>query len=314
MKKIIGFAAAAVFVIAGSAGVVLHRRCPLISLAVGEALRDGLADNGQPASDWQPLSESQSSELAVQLAPYRNARLTGPEVSAGAGRKRLICIDPGHPSLFSRGDKPLNGTTEAHINWLVALRLRDVLKAGGADVMMTKSLEEELVDNRDRAVMINKAAADYLAENPGAAALAVHLHCDDSPDQKGFAVYYPDREGKYAGVSGNEPDIGFVGPDEEIRRSSRCLAEAVEAGMKKRLKGRLNALGVKGDSKTYVGGWQGALTASIFSKVPTITIEMVTLNRISEAEFIKTPRGQKRMAEAIAAGLLSYGPENTRPE
>jgi len=35
--------------------------------------------------------------------------------------------------------------------------------------------------------------------------------------------------------------------------------------------------GVRGDSKTLIGSKQGALTGSIFSQVPIVTIEMVVL-------------------------------------
>ena len=61
------------------------------------------------------------------------------------------------------------------------------------------------------------------------------------------------------------------------------------------------------DYQTKVGREQGgALTGSIFSEVPVVTIEMVTLSDPGDAEFIKTEEGQRRMADAIADGVARY--------
>ena len=63
---------------------------------------------------------------------------------------------------------------------------------------------------------------------------------------------------------------------------------------------------MRGDSKTQVGSNQGALTFSIFSKIPTITIEMAVLTNKHDAAFIKSDAGQEKMAQALAAGILLY--------
>ena len=71
--------------------------------------------------------------------------------------------------------------------------------------------------------------------------------------------------------------------------------------------------GVRGDSATAIGSKQGALTASIFSQVPIVTIEMVDLSNKADADFIKSEAGQKRMAHAISAGVAAFAtpsPEN----
>ncbi|MDD2774259.1 MAG: N-acetylmuramoyl-L-alanine amidase [Elusimicrobiales bacterium] len=243
---------------------------------------------------------------------------------------RLICIDPGHPSLYSSGDAPQHGTTEVHINWVVALKLKDVLRSKGVEVMMTKSSEGQKVDNRDRALAMNKAAAGFLQNNKNGAALTVHLHCDSDAGsrknaneeeedsfleedkslapgmRRGFAIYYPDRQGTYTGVNGHGDDIGFTGPSEKIQAASKQLAAAVDGAMLVTLKNDLKDLGVKGDSRTLVGSRQGALSYSIFSEIPTITIEMVMLSNELDAKFIKSEAGQRKMAEAIAAGVLDY--------
>lgn len=65
-------------------------------------------------------------------------------------------------------------------------------------------------------------------------------------------------------------------------------------------------LGIKGDSKTAVGSRQGALTGSIFSEIPVVTIEMVVITDPEEEAFIASEEGQDKMARAIVAGIDAY--------
>jgi N-acetylmuramoyl-L-alanine amidase len=72
------------------------------------------------------------------------------------------------------------------------------------------------------------------------------------------------------------------------------------------LEGTLKNRGVLGDSQTAVGGKQGALTGSIFSEVPVLTVEMVVLNNKADAMVIQTKAGQDQMALALANGIIQY--------
>jgi N-acetylmuramoyl-L-alanine amidase len=214
-----------------------------------------------------------------------------PEPSEAGGPesvRTVVCIDPGHPSEVASGRNVQNGTSEAHVDWVVATKLRAALEARGYEVVLTKSSEEELVRNKDRALIANRARA----------ALMIRLHCDASAE-RGFAVYYPDRPGK--------AKDGTTGPARDVVEGSRRAAEAVHAGLAEGLKGALNDNGVRTDYQTKVGREQGgALTGSIFSEVPVVTIEMVVLSDPADAEFIKAEEGQRRMAEAIADGVARF--------
>lgn len=205
----------------------------------------------------------------------------------------MICVDPGHPNTFNSGLAPVNGTTETHINWVVALKLEKILKEKGYQVLMTREAELQYVENKVRALMCNS----------GGAVLTVHLHCESYPGT-GFALYYPDRQGiqDYK----DDPDNGFKGPSSEVIVASKVLAQTVAKGMRERLAGVLAARGVYGDSRTQVGSNQGALTYSIFSKIPTLTIEMAVLTNKKDAAFMKSEQGQEKMAQAIAGGIQLY--------
>jgi N-acetylmuramoyl-L-alanine amidase len=208
--------------------------------------------------------------------------------TAEAPARTVVCIDPGHPSEVASGQNVQNGTSEAQVDWAVASKLREELEARGYEVVMTKSSEEELVRNKDRALVANRARA----------ALMLRLHCDASA-ASGFAVFYPDRAGR--------AKDGSVGPARDVIKESRRAAEAVHAGLAAGLSGALSDNGVRTDYQTKVGREQGgALTGSIFSEVPVVTVEMVTLSDPADAEFIKTEEGQRRMARSIADGVALY--------
>lgn len=200
--------------------------------------------------------------------------------------KTVIAIDPGHPSEVSRGSEIQNGTTEVETAWEVALRLETLLHDRGYEVVMTKSSKMQLVRNVERAEIANRARA----------ALMVRLHCDASADS-GFAIYYPDRVGTAAGKTG---------PPADVIRRSLAAAESLHASMAPALARRLKDGGVRGDSKTLVGSQQGALTGSIFSQVPVVLVEMVTLSNARDAAFIKSSEGRALLARAIADGVGRY--------
>ena len=196
----------------------------------------------------------------------------------------VVCVDPGHPSESSQGTASRNGKlTERHVNWIVAQRLTVLLEAEGAMVVPTKTTETEVVTNRHRAEIANAAHADLL----------LRLHCD-SGEHSGLATYYPDRQGRRYGVTG--PSLATMAAS---RRAALIFQPAAIAA----LGGALRNAGIRGDSQTAIGGRQGALTGSIFSQVPALTVEMCVLTNAHDYIFIRTRSGQEQMAHALLAGV-----------
>lgn len=229
-----------------------------------------------------PAAQVKKSDAGKTAPPPAASKIAGTEA------RTIVCIDPGHPSEVASGKNVQNGTSETHIDWAIATRLRDILQDKGYEVVLTKSEEDELVRNKDRALVANRARA----------ALMVRLHCDAS-EERGYAIYYPDRQGR--------AKDGTKGPAGEVIEGSRRAAEAIHAAMSEGLEGALNNNGVRTDNETKIGREQGgALTGSIFSDVPVVTIEMVVLSNAQDAEFIKTEAGQQRMATAIAEGVSRF--------
>jgi N-acetylmuramoyl-L-alanine amidase len=207
--------------------------------------------------------------------------LLGLGAVAGA---QTVCIDPGHPSEVGVGTQGKR-STEVGVAWQIAKALQIRLRREGVDVFLTKSSERERVTNKRRAEIANEANANIM----------IRLHCDAS-NGSGFAVYYPAKPGKVNGVTG---------PSASVIASSGRAARLVHGAMARLLKGALNDNGLKTDTQTAVGGRQGALTGSIYSKVPAVLVEMVVLTNRKDEAYILSKKGRAQMVEALAQGVLA---------
>lgn len=192
-----------------------------------------------------------------------------------------ICIDPGHSkaTVGAHGKHLL----EYKVCWQVAQKLKGELEQQGYRVVVTKNNEDENVPNERRAEVANAAHAS----------LFLRLHCD-AGSGSGIATYYPDRQGVFKGVRG---------PAADIMRQSHNAAIRFQPALVKALNGELPDKGVKGDSQTNVGGKQGALTGSIFARVPVLLVEMCVLTNPHDERLLGSAFGQRHMAHALAAGV-----------
>jgi len=286
--------------------VMLLATCGSAAVAFGVYYLTIGRDSGKPMTGNKPVPAITSASPApVANTPVVATATTATPATTGAPTAKppapavpiiplppvttvgnVVCIDPGHPSEVSDADSEQNGVTEVEMNWLVALRLKALLEAQKIRVVMTKNSLEEKVTNRRRAEIANEAGA----------AMLIRLHCDTGSNH-GYTIYAPDRQGKAQGVTG---------PSQAIIDASKKAAELLHDGMSALLAGQLKDNGVKGDSATLIGGRQGALTGSIFSTVPAVTVEMCFLSNADDAHFISSDAGQELMANALAHGVVEY--------
>lgn len=204
-------------------------------------------------------------------------------VTALAPQRALrICIDPGHPSEVGRGTRG-KLITELEVAWLVGLEMKRLLEAQGVQVKLTKTKMDEMVRNKRRAEIANAFGADLL----------IRLHLDAATG-RGFGTYYPDRQGKAQGV---------VGPSKEVLQRSRAAAAKFHPATIQALNGLLRDRGLKTDRATAIGAKQGALTGSIFSKVPVILVEMAVLTNPEDEKVVAGKKGRDAVAKAMVAGI-----------
>lgn len=225
--------------------------------------------------------------LVVSSGSLSWMRRTEPEETTRQPPAPVICIDPGHPTTYNSGRRVINGLRELDINWEVGLKLEAILRdEHGLHVVRTRDDKDTLIENAERALFANAAKAS----------LFLRLHCDAGPN-RGFTLYYPNRQGVHGDIAGPSP---------EVMEASRRAAVAIHGGMARVLTGSLKDRGVKDEDSTKVGSKLGALTGSILSEVPVVTVEMIFLTSKHDVRFISTEEGKDMMARALAEGVIDY--------
>lgn len=218
-------------------------------------------------------------------------------LAAVAGK--TIMLDPGHdggnashPSEINQpvfigtetktcntvGTETNSGYSEHAYNFDVALRVRALLTAAGAHVVMTRSNDTGV------GPCINVRAA---IGNAAHAAAAVAIHADGGPPGgRGFCAYMP------ALVHGYTDDIYAAS-----HRLGVALRDAYGPAS-----GVPPATYVCSDGLTESSGY-GALT---LSNVPVVLFETVNMRNATDAALVEQSAGRQRIATGIALGLARF--------
>lgn len=205
---------------------------------------------------------------------------------ASVGRPCVV-LDPGHPSENGAGARGKR-LTEVRAVWLVTARLKPLLEADGYRVVLTKRAENKMVTNRRRAEIANKERAE----------LMLRLHCDAATGT-GIAVYYPSKQGRTGRVRG---------PSKSVLEGSAKLAKPFHAALIAELDSGLRDRGLMTDLDTAIGARQGALTGSIYAKVPVLLVELCVLTNPKDEEYLVSDRGQAKLANALRAAVNAAVP------
>jgi N-acetylmuramoyl-L-alanine amidase len=233
-----------------------------------------------------------------------------PVLDRGAGplAGKVIAVDPGHnPGNFRHPDEinrivdagtlrkacdttgtaTNGGYREADFTWDVAVRLRRLLQARGATVVLTRPGRTSPAWGpciTERAARGNRARAD----------VAISIHADGGPaGGRGFHVAYA-------------PSI--PGLTDDIAKPSRRLAVVLRNAYR-RGTGLLTA--------TYLGG-DGLSVRSDFgglnlSDVPKVLFESANMRNAADAALLVEPSFRQRIARALADGLQRYLRSSTSP-
>ena len=246
---------------------------------------DGFASVSEAVLGQWPAAGARVGVGSVVTLTYQPQLGNAPD-----GHRFVVVIDAGHqskPDLTLEPDGPgstvmkpkvsagaigvATGQRESAESLAIALHLRDVLKAVGADVVMVRTSENVNVANSQRARIGNTAHAD----------LVVRVHESSSTDGSlaGVTTFFP---------SGNS----LVVP---IQAASKTAAQLLEDSVVKMVGAK--RIGIAGRSD---------LSGFNYSRVPTVMIECGYLsNRVEDAQMAETPYRTK-LANGIAAGVLAY--------
>lgn len=213
---------------------------------------------------------------------------TGPAVTGSLAGVR-IGLDPGHQASGNSSREPVapgssetkakvssgtqgvsSGVPEYRVNLSVGLKLKSLLEAAGAEVVMTRESNDVDISNSERAQMMNNAGVD----------LVVRLHCDGEDD--------PSRNGAFILVPSGSYTTG-------IQSASRAAAESVLSAFVETTGARNLGLSERSDQTGF--NW---------STVPVINIEMGHMSNAAEDEKLASDAYQQLCAEGIAEGLVRY--------
>lgn len=199
-----------------------------------------------------------------------------------------IVIDPGHGPWVNSDMEPIapgsnitkrkygvgasgitTGTRERDINLNVSLQLRDLLVEAGFTVIMTRTTNDVISSNIDRANLANDNDAD----------LMVRVHSDSFYDTSvhGASVLVPG-------------EVGYAIENVEISRQyGKIILDTLvhEVGMAR------HGLYTRTDQTGF--NW---------SKVPIVTVEMGFLSNPDEDQLLSTESYQKKLANALYMGIV----------
>lgn len=230
----------------------------------------------------------------------------------------VIVLDPGHGGK-DPGTIGVNGTKEKDVTLGVALKLGKLIEQNLPDVRVVYTRKTDVfIELNERARIANR-------EN---GKLFISIHCN-STDRKpssanGFEIYIirPDRTGRairsaessmsvaerenkvieyeegyearYAEVTNEETFILLTMRQSAFVRHSEDFAEKASEAMAKLL--QVQNRGVRQDG-FYV---------LVYAAMPNVLVETGYLSNRSEEKFLRSSEGQKKIAEALFEGILSF--------
>lgn len=151
---------------------------PVTAQAYSHALETGLLSFPEP--------ETEADEEAGPLSGFVIGIDPGHQLIPDAGLEEIAPhVDRTKQRQSPGGTGVKTGTAEHRINLIVAEKLRDLLAAQGAVVILTRESADVSLSNKERALLMNDAAVDVW----------VRLHCDSasSARESGARVLIPSR-------------------------------------------------------------------------------------------------------------------------
>ncbi|WP_028552483.1 N-acetylmuramoyl-L-alanine amidase CwlD [Paenibacillus sp. UNC451MF] len=191
-----------------------------------------------------------------------------------SGKK--IALDPGHGGPDG-GAESKDGIIEKDINLAITMHLRDYLQEAGAMVVMTRENDQDLAEPSTKGYSRRKtedllARAQFITQQKADLFVSIHLNSIPSEKWSGAQTfYYP-----------NHQDNGV-------------LAALIQDEVKKNLKNTDRV--AKPVDNVY-------LLKTL--KIPSALVEVGFLSNPNEAQMLKSPEYQKKVAASVYQGILRY--------
>ncbi len=197
----------------------------------------------------------------------------------GAEGAPVVIIDPGHGGIDG-GAVSADGYPEKDINLEISLRLRDIMRLNGWQVVMTRDTDMSIHDESAKSVRQQKVSdlynrLDIMKNNPQALVVSVHLNTYPQTKYYGAMVFYGVRQAE----------------------RSKELAELLQANLKKHLQPENGRVVKKGYKDLF-----------LLQQAPNITVlvECGFMSNIPEMKKLRDEEYQTKLAVVIAVSLMEY--------
>lgn len=273
---------------------------------------EALATEVLPALGAGVVLDAAAGELLrIALRPAPPAAMPPPD--PGAGRRRVVVVDPGHGGRDAgMVGMRVNGRTlvEKQVTLAVAQALREALEARGVEVVLTRTTDV-LVPLAERGGIANRARGDLFlslhvnAASPewsspgGVRGHETYVLAEARTDAQRLVEARENAAVRFEGeaAEGGGEALAFVMRDLEQnahRRASAELAALMQMGMQGVHPGP--ARGVQ------QAGFRVLRTAAM----PAVLVEMGYGSHPGDAAFLADPAQQRRLARALADAALRF--------
>jgi len=272
-----------------------------IKLEIETRIRDLYMEKARVLSDEMLMDEALDAVEAYQalvesdeiMEGYRTVlldkkrQLEEPVVE----EKKIVVLDPGHQALQNKEKEPLgpgseimkskvsSGTRgittqvyEYELNLLVSLKLRERLIEEGYEVLMTRTIHDVSISNKERAEMANDAEADIF--------IRIHANGSENQDKKGVMTIHPSEDNPFVShLSEESLRLSTVLHDEMIRETQSQSAGIYAMD---------NMVGIN------------------WSKIPVSIVELGYMSNAEEDLKLSTEEYQMQLVEGIVKGIKKY--------
>ena len=209
--------------------------------------------------------------------------------------KKIVVLDPGHQAVQDKEKEPLGpgskilknrvssgtrgvatGVYEYELNLLFSLKLRDRLLEEGFEVLLTRTVHDVSISNKERAEMANEAGADVF--------IRIHANGSENRDKQGIMTIHP---------SSDNPFVGHL--SEESLRLSRDLHDEMVSWTEGKSAG-IHAM----DNMVGIN----------WSKVPVSIVELGYMSNEEEDRLLNTEAYQAKLVEGLVKGIVKYFEQN----
>lgn len=233
----------------------------------------------------------------------------------GLSMTHTVVIDPGHggADAGNPGKYLSRGVNEKHVTLAIGLELKEALEERGINVIMTRSTDRSVSNARDRRVELSARAAVCIEE----CTLFISLHIDALPRGPGYTrpsgmhtyIWGGPRTANDRRVANMENAALEYEVDEDYDDIAHILRD-LQVNEHQR-ESSLLAMAVQNAGAAVHPGTDRGVNQSNFHVLreanrPAILIETGYATNRRDAEFLESVGGQRRLARAIADGVVSY--------